>query len=55
MIKKAEGEICSQNAKKAIEKAVRGVIADRIMRGEPLIIWKNGKVVKIPANQLHGF
>ena len=53
MIKKTEGEILSQKAEKAIKKAVRGVIADRKMRGEPLIIWKNGKVVKIPASQLN--
>jgi len=53
MIKKAEGVIMSQKALKAIKKAVRGVIADRKMRGEPLIIWKNGKVVKIPAQQLN--
>ena len=51
MVKKSEGEILSQKAYKAIKKAVRGVIADRKMRGEPLIIWKNGKVVKVPANQ----
>ena len=52
MVKKSEGEILSQKAYKAIKKAVRGVIADRKMRGESLIIWKNGKVVKVPANQL---
>jgi len=52
MIKKAEGEISSQKAFKAIKKAIRGVIADRKMRGEPLIIWKNGKIVKIPARRL---
>jgi len=51
MIKKAEGEIISLKAEKAIKKAVRGVIADRKMRGEPLIVWKNGKVVKIPAQR----
>ena len=55
MIKKAEGVIVSLNAEKAIKKAIRGVIADRRMRGEPLIIWKNGKVVKVPANQLNRF
>ena len=53
MIKKIEGEIISLKAEKAIKKAIRGVIADRKMRGEPLIIWKNGKVVKVPANQLN--
>ena len=46
------GEIISLMAQKAIKKAVRGVIADRKMRGIPLIIWKNGKVVRIPASQL---
>lgn len=55
MIKKNEGEIFSQKAEKAIKKAVRGVIADRKMRGEPFIIWKNGKVVRIPASQLNRF
>ena len=53
MVKKAEGEALSRKALQAIKKAVRGVIMDRKMRGEPLIIWKNGKVVKIPAHQLN--
>jgi hypothetical protein len=52
-MKKAEGEIMSQKAQKAMKKAILGVIADRKMRGEPLIIWKNGKVVKVPARQLN--
>ena len=52
MIKKSQGEILSQKAQKAIQKAVRGVIADRKMRGQPLIIWRDGKVVKVPASQL---
>jgi hypothetical protein len=53
MIKKPEGELLSQKAEKAIKKAVRGVIADRKMRGEPLIIWKHGKVVKVPSQRLN--
>ena len=44
--------ISSKKAEKAIKKAVQGVIADRKMRKEPLIIWRNGKVVKVPASQL---
>ena len=52
MIKKAKGETISQKAEKAIKEPVRGVIKDRKMRGEPLIIWKNGKVVKVPANKI---
>ena len=55
MIKKSEGEIFSKKAERAMKKAIKGVIADRKMRGEPLIIWKNGKVVKVPASQLNRF
>jgi hypothetical protein len=55
MIKKVEGDALSKKAEKAMKKAVQGVIADRKMRGEPLIIWKNGKVVKIPAKDLKRF
>ena len=40
-------------AVKAMHKAIKNVIADRKMRGEPLIIWKNGKVVKVPAQRLN--
>ena len=39
-------------AGKAMRKAVKNVIAERKLRGQPLIIWRNGKVVKVPANQL---
>jgi hypothetical protein len=39
-------------AVKAMRSAVRKVLAEKKMRGEPAIIWKNGKVVKVPANQL---
>ena len=51
-MKKAQGERFSLKAEKAIKKAVRGVIEDRKMRGEPLIVWKNGKVLRIPASRL---
>jgi len=53
MRKKPEGARILEMAEKAIKKAVKGVIADRKMRGEPLIVWKNGKVVKIPAQRLN--
>lgn len=39
-------------AVKAMRKAVKNVIADRKLRGQPLIIWRDGKVVKVPASQL---
>ena len=38
----------------ALGQAVKKVIAERRMRGEPLIVWdwKAKKVVKIPAHKL---
>ena len=39
-------------AEKALKEAVRGVIEDHKRTGRPLIIWRNGKVAKVPANQL---
>ena len=35
----------------ALKKAVRGVVEDHKRTGRPLAIWKDGKVVKISANQ----
>lgn len=40
-------------AVKAMRRAVKNVIAERKLRGQPLIIWKDGKVVKVPAKNLH--
>lgn len=39
-------------ANKAIKEAVRGVIEDHKQTGRPVVIWRNGKVVKVPASQL---
>lgn len=39
-------------ATKAIKEAVRGVIEDHKRTGRPVIIWRNGKVAKVPASQL---
>ena len=53
MMNKIKGDkLLLDNAVRAMRKAVKNVIADRKMRGTPLIIWRNGKVVKIPARQL---
>ncbi len=40
-------------AGKAMRSAVHKVLAEKKLRGEPAIIWKNGKVVKVPASQLN--
>ena len=41
-------------AGKAMRQAVKKVIAERKLRGEPLIVWRDGKVVRIPSNKLKG-
>jgi len=51
---KSDSMLLSQ-AVKAMRRAVKNVIAERKLRGQPLIIWRNGKVVKVPANQLYKF
>jgi hypothetical protein len=39
-------------ANKAIKEAVRGVIEDHKRTGRPVVIWRNGKIAKVPAAQL---
>ena len=52
-MKKTNGDtILLNKAVKAMKAAVQKVIADKKLRGEPLIIWRDGKVVKISPQQL---
>ena len=39
-------------AEKALKKAVAETIRDHARTGDPVVIWRNGKVVWVPANQL---
>lgn len=39
-------------AGKAMRSAVKKVLAEKKLRGQPAIIWKNGKIVKVLASQL---
>ncbi len=39
-------------ALEALKEAVSGVIADHKRTGEPLVIWRDGKVVKVPGEQI---
>lgn len=41
-----------RDAMRALREAVRDVIEDHKRTGRPLAVWRNGKVVKIPAAQL---
>jgi len=39
-------------AEKALKKAVAETIRDHARTGDPVVIWRNGKVAWIPAGQL---
>jgi len=39
-------------AEEAFKKGVSKAIADHKKTGDPIVIWRDGKVVKIPANQI---
>ncbi len=39
-------------AEEAMKKAVAKAIADHKRTGDPIVIWRDGKVVKIPAEQI---
>ena len=52
-MKKSDGDsLLLTQAGQALRKAVKNVIAERKLRGQPLIVWRDGKVMKIPASQL---
>ena len=39
-------------AEQALKKAVHETILDHKRTGDPLVIWRHGKVVRVPADQL---
>lgn len=41
----------SAKALVALKSAVRKVVEERKRLGMPVIVWKNGKVARIPASQ----
>lgn len=42
----------AQKAERALKKAVRLVVEDHKRTGDPVVIWRNGKVARISASQL---
>ena len=52
MKKNSKDAQLNQKASQAMRQAVKKVIANHRRSGEPLIVWKNGKIVKIPSRQL---
>jgi hypothetical protein len=62
-IEKPEGSVKTKKKKlsdiplelrvaEALKKAVADTIADHKRTGDPIVIWRDGKVVKIPADQI---
>ena len=41
-----------QKAEKALKEAVRKAIEEHRRAGQPIVVWQDGKVAKIPANKL---
>lgn len=41
-----------RKAEKALRIAVANTIEDHRRTGDPIVVWKNGRVVKIPANKI---
>lgn len=39
-------------AEEALKKAVGDVIREREKSGDPLAIWQDGKVIKVPADRI---
>jgi len=39
-------------AEEALKKAVADAIADHKRSGNSIVIWRDGKVIKIPADQI---
>ena len=41
-----------QKAEKALHIAVAKTIEEHRLSGDPIVVWKNGRVVKIPASKI---
>jgi len=52
MPEKNKHDVLFDNATKAIRSAVRKVRVERKLRKQPLIIWKDGKIVQLRGEQI---
>ena len=50
--KKRTPFLLAYRAEKALREAVAEAIAEHRRNGVPIAIWRNGKVVRIPADQI---
>jgi len=49
---KKTGFLLAYRAEEALRKAVAEAIAEHRRKGVPIAIWRDGKVVRIPADQI---
>jgi hypothetical protein len=47
-----EEESLADRAEKALKEAVRKVVEEARRRGTPLVVWKDGKVAHIAADEV---
>ena len=52
MTAKQKNDLLLKNAVKAMRRAVQKVVAERKLRGQPVLIWENGKVVRRSADRI---
>ena len=50
--RKRTPSLLAYRAEEALRKAVAEAIAEHRRNGVPIAIWRNGKVVRIPADQI---
>lgn len=52
IFKKTKKTLLVKKAEQALKKAVAKVVKEHRQKKIPLVVWKNGRVTKIPASQL---
>lgn len=50
--KKVSISALSSKAERALKSAVRQVVKEHKRTGHPVVVWRSGKVVRIPADRL---
>lgn len=50
--KKVSISVLSSKAEKALKSAVRRVVEEHKRTGQPVVVWRSGKVVKISPGRL---
>lgn len=48
----ASKESIQQKANRALKQAVRDLIKERRAANDTIVVWKNGRVVRIPARKV---